>query len=129
MSYITEVLVHGAHEKQIERVNAWLREHDTERAQQFQQINMDAAGGTKYFVSDVWAAAFNYMPTDLLSVLRDPATWKDAVLSVLVLIDGEEMQETILFGYVGREIVAASVYRGFEYELRITPGPEGVERG
>lgn len=98
MSYITNVLVQGSVTKEIQALNEWLREADTERTQQFQQINMDSAGGTKWYVVDVWAAAFNYGPMEeLLAKLRDPATWGTAVRMVAVIIDGEEESEAFVF--------------------------------
>jgi len=97
MSYITSVLIQGAHQKDIDKLNAWLLENDEARQQQFRQINMDEAGGTKYYVVDVWAAAFNYISGDLISMLRDPDTWEHALLSVAVVIDGEESMEVFCF--------------------------------
>ena len=98
MSYITNVLVQGARQEQIDALNEWLSEHD-DRQQRFEKIDMDAAGGTKYYVADVWAAAFNYMPIDLLAKLRDPETWHPRTLLVAVVIDGEETIETFCFDY------------------------------
>jgi hypothetical protein len=97
MSDVTEVIVVGCHERQMEKLNAWLREHDEERKQQFVKINMDAAGGMMWYVSDVWAAAFNYAPPGLGEKLRDPETWGDDVLSIHVILDGEQQSEAFVF--------------------------------
>ncbi len=92
MSHITNVLIQGARPSDIDKLNEWLRVND-EREQQFNKIDMDAAGGVKYYVVDVWAAAFNYGPVgDLIPKLRDPATWLSP-LSVAVIVDGEESME------------------------------------
>lgn len=62
MSLITPVMLIGVHEEDIKQVNEWLLENDKDRKQQLQQINMDEAGGNKFFTTKVWAAAFNYLP-------------------------------------------------------------------
>jgi hypothetical protein len=101
MSYITNVLIQGAHTETIESLNTWLAEADTERSQQFQRIDMDAAGGYKVYTPKVWAAAFNYGPMgELLPKLRDPETWGVSVLLVSVVVDGEETNEAFTFDYV-----------------------------
>lgn len=92
MSYITHVIVQGADQQQIDGLNEWLREND-ERQQELRPINMDAAGGTKYYVIDVWAAAFNYMPLGLREKLLDPETWGVRKYLVSVILDGEESTE------------------------------------
>ena len=98
MSKITHVLIQGARQSDIDKLNEWLLENDEERQQQFQKIDMDAAGGTMFYVEDVWAAAFNYGPVgDLIPKLRDAATWEKPLLSVVVVIDGEEAVETFCF--------------------------------
>ncbi len=97
MSYITEVVVFGAREQEIEPLNKWLYEEDSERHQQLMPINMDAAGGTKYFTTKVWAAAFNYVPIDLTEKLKDPATWGYHVRLISVVIRGEEYDEAFVF--------------------------------
>ena len=97
MSYFTDVLIQGVRETEIAPLNEWLLEHDPERQQQFREISMEGAGGTKVYTSDVWAAAFNYMPFDLIGKLRDPATWGTAVLLVAVIIHGEEVSEAFVF--------------------------------
>ena len=103
MSYITEVLIHGADERQIASLNDWLRESDVEGRQQFVRINMDAAGGAKYYTSKVWAAAFNYVPSALFAKLRDPETWGTRVLLIAIIIDDEEGTEAFCFDGSERE--------------------------
>lgn len=47
-------------------LNRRLYEADTERHQQFNRIDMDHAGGTKFFTTEVWAACFNHFtPSDV----------------------------------------------------------------
>lgn len=101
MSYITHTTIFGADDEHMERVNAWMKEHDTARQQQFVKMNTDAAGGTKFFVVDTWMAAINYEPSGMREMLRDPETWKNGVLSVMVVFDGEDDQEMVMFGSRG----------------------------
>lgn len=125
MSYLTHVLISGASKDAMAKVNAWLNEHDTGRHQQFTEIDFDAAGGTKYWCRDVWAACFNYCPVDLFDVLRDPDTWSVGILSVQIQIDDENFSEIIAFSsggntFTGYTRTAHSVYRsdyddGVEY--------------
>jgi len=102
VSYTTEVVVMGAHRPAIAKLNHWLMENDTRKAQLL-PIDMNGAGGTQHFVVDVWAAAFNYMPPELRNMLRDPDTWGHSALSVSVIITGEDEQDTFLFAEAGRE--------------------------
>lgn len=60
MSYITEVLVYDARHEDIERVNIWLDANS--KGQCLNKIDMDAAGGHKWFTGQVYAAAINYAP-------------------------------------------------------------------
>ena len=97
MSMMTHVLVMGPSKDAMERVNAWLTENDKARGQQFTKIDFEQAGGSKFWCPDVWAACFNYMPWDLRSILRDPKTWGVGMLSVAVVIDGEDDMSATLF--------------------------------
>ena len=99
MSYITDVLVYGAKEDAMENVNAWLQEHDTERHQQLKPLDTRVAGGAKFFCGSVYAAAFNYMPLDLIALLKEPETWRNGCLSVMVIVNGESCTETFGFGF------------------------------
>lgn len=74
VSYITNVIVVGLSDRDVNKINDWLREHDTERNQKLNEISMDAAGGTKFFLDRVWAAALNYAPDGLDDFLRS-LTW------------------------------------------------------
>ena len=98
MSLITNVLIHGARDEAMAALNEWLREADDERHQQFERIDMGAAGGSKHYVVDVWAAAFNYTPHGLAEKLRDPETWGYGLLSVAVIFDHESRMEAFVFG-------------------------------
>jgi hypothetical protein len=60
----------------IEAVNKALYFTDTERHQQFRQINTDAAGGSKAFCTDVYAAAFNHLIPDVVEECICVAPWK-----------------------------------------------------
>lgn len=47
-------------------LNLLLHIADPERRQTFNEIDMDGAGGSKFFTTDVWAAAFNHFtPADV----------------------------------------------------------------
>lgn len=89
MSVITEVLVCGMGEPTA--LNEWLLENDPDRRQQLQKIDMDAAGGTKVFVIDVWAAALNYAPVGTLDAVKRllPPGW-----AYIVKIEDDELPHT-----------------------------------
>ena len=95
MSYITDILIHGANSEIIDKINLWLENHA--EGQHFNRIDMDAAGGHKSYCPDVWAASLNYCPVDLFSILKQPTTWGVGLLSVMIIIDDEEFNETITF--------------------------------
>lgn len=116
MSYITNVLIYGASEKDVEALNEWIKANDQERKQFLGRINMDAAGGTKFFTDDVWAAAFNYAPSGLRGKLRDPSTWGNGLLSVMVFVDGEDDQEVTIFGFAGQAKIGRTL-RQVDYDL------------
>lgn len=68
MSVIVDaaILLSGHEHDAIEAVNARLREEDTARRQQFQKLDVDKAGGSKWFTGEIWAAAFNHLiPHDI----------------------------------------------------------------
>ena len=90
MSYITEVVVLGAYPRTIERLNNWLKHHDG-RQQQLRKIDMDAAGGTKFFVGSVWAAAFNYVPHEFVEYLKTPEAWQQYGIQFTVDTEGQLM--------------------------------------
>jgi hypothetical protein len=99
MSYITEITIIGAKTRDIEALNAWLADTDEERQQQFRQVSFDRAGGSKFYASDVWAAAFNYGPMEeLIRKLADHATWSHCLLSVMVTVDAEGERSMFMFG-------------------------------
>lgn len=103
MSYITDVVIYGAKKEAMDNVNAWLQENDPERHQALQPLDVDVAGGSKFFTSSIYAAAFNYMPLDLIDLLKKPETWLNGCLGVIVMVDGENGTETFMFGYVKDE--------------------------
>jgi hypothetical protein len=62
--------------KAIEALNEALYRADNERHQQFKPIQMDGAGGSKYWTTDVYAACFNHLtPHDVEACVRD-APWR-----------------------------------------------------
>lgn len=118
MSYITDVLIYGAKADAMANVNAWLRENDTKRQQQLEPLDTKEAGGNKGFCGSIYAAAFNYMPLDLIDLLKNPETWLNGCLSVMVIVNGENGTETFGFGYV--KDTKGAVCRGVstcEYEF------------
>lgn len=60
----------------VEALNKLLYEVDTERHQQFGEINMDGAGGSKFFTQDVYAAAFNHLTPDDVEDCVCRASWR-----------------------------------------------------
>jgi hypothetical protein len=55
----------------IAALNRLLHEADAERHQQFAQIDMGGAGGSKFFTKPVYAAAFNhFIPEDVEECIR-----------------------------------------------------------
>lgn len=99
MSDITNILIQGATQESIQKLNDWLLEHDVERHQQLEIIRMEAAGGTKWYARTVHAAAFNALPYGFIDLLADPETWGYDILSVMILIDpeGVENRRAIVF--------------------------------
>jgi hypothetical protein len=73
----------------VEALNKLLYEKDTERHQQFGKVDMDGAGGTKFFTTDVYAAAFNhFVPEDVEEcIAQTPWRFPDTVLYVRDLMD------------------------------------------
>lgn len=78
MSVIADyVLVLPHNEKDaVEAVNRRLYEVDTERHQQFGKLDSDAAGGTKWLCTDIWAAAFNHLLPHLIEETIASAPWR-----------------------------------------------------
>ena len=73
----------------IEALNKALDEKDTERHQSFERINMDGAGGSKFFTTYVYAAAFNHLaPGDVEEcICAAPWRYPRSVLYVMELGD------------------------------------------
>ncbi len=87
MSSITKMVIYIGFrdEAAMARLNAWCAEHDTDREQQFEKLNMDAAGGMKVFTGQVWAMAGNYFPAEDLVEAFGSFGWlcpDDAILIV-----------------------------------------------
>lgn len=76
-------------------LNKALYEADPERHQQFAPINMDGAGGTKWWTMDVYAACFNYLSPETVEECVRTTAWvyPDAVLYIQDLGDYERGDE------------------------------------
>lgn len=75
----------------IKQVNVDLARRD-HRGQEFQPLDMDNAGGNKWFSGYVWAAAFNHVfPRDIKAAVAS-AEWPQPDRVVLIL-DGEAYQD------------------------------------
>lgn len=86
MSYITQaVLVLGVLEEEssVQAVNAHLRKQGHE--QSFGRLDTSAAGGSKVYSGQVWAAAFNYVPSDDVRLAVKAARWHDPETVFLML--------------------------------------------
>jgi hypothetical protein len=97
MSMICEAVIvvgYGSDNDAMETLNAALAAADTERRQHFRRINMDGAGGTKFFCSDVWAGAFNYLPPSTIERAVADAEWA-APEDVVLTIDPSEWEEDV----------------------------------
>ncbi len=60
--------------------------------QAFNEIEMNEAGGRKFFTHGVYAAAFNYMPHQALRDALDAAPWR-APWDVVLIIDADDLDE------------------------------------
>lgn len=126
MSVITHVLVQGASPHDMAALNEWAFAADPERHQKFEMIDMDKAGGSKFFVEDVYAAAFNHFPWwDLLDKLQDGKTWRQSgeVFWTLSHEDGERMAG--LVGFRGQYV---KVVAEPETLIAKTPDPSSEPR-
>ncbi len=87
MSTITDMVLftEGYDDEAVARLNAWCADDDTERQQQFQRLDTDAAGGSKVFTSQVWAMAGNYVRYEVLGELLPTFGWKYPHHTVLVV--------------------------------------------
>lgn len=87
MSYITKMVIYTAYDDAaMARLNKWCAEHD-EREQQFERLDMDAAGGTKVFTSQVWAMAGNYFAAEALAEVFPTFGWLYPEVAVLIIDD------------------------------------------
>lgn len=86
MSYITQaVLVLGVLEEEssVVMVNAHLQKSGHE--QSFKRLATSAAGGSKVYSGQIWAAAFNYVPSDDVRSAVKAARWEEPETVFLVL--------------------------------------------
>lgn len=88
MSYITHVLImhsEGPGSAAIDRLNAWCAENDDERQQVPTMIDMDRAGGNKFFCNSVLAMAANHFPGEDLAQAFSTFGWKLPLKAVLTI--------------------------------------------
>lgn len=86
MSYITDVVVVVWFARdEVEKELLAPLPFDTERHQSLRKLDMDGAGGSKYFMGDVYAAAFNYLLCDEFETWIRGLPWGNdrAVVSML----------------------------------------------
>lgn len=88
MSIILDVILVAPNEADaVAHVNRTLARVDTERRQQFHEIDMSHAGGTKFFMTTTYAAAFNHLEPFAVAEAITDAPWEDAA-RVIVVVDG-----------------------------------------
>ena len=94
MSWIDEALLYDCYgnAEVIEQVNGELAERDPDRRQQFAPLDMDAAGGAKFFTGNVWAAAFNYVLPEHIKAAVAGASWRHPE-NVVLILDGDSYEE------------------------------------
>jgi len=91
MSVIVDymIVLDNYEDEAMDVVNKLLDEVDDARHQQFRKIGMGRAGGSKFYTSDVWAAAFNHLiPTDVDDCIAS-APWRYPD-EVLVIVSGPD---------------------------------------
>lgn len=86
MSTISQMVLFtlGWDDEAVARLNEWCAAND-ERGQQFQELNADAAGGTKVFTSKVWAMAGNYFRHEMLAEVLPSFGWRYPHHTVLIV--------------------------------------------
>lgn len=94
MSWISHAIVVHGYENSRERlaeVNAKLFELDTARRQSFgvpdKYEDLSWTGGTKYFVEDIWLAAFNYVSLEKVLTALQSANWEKPEEVILIWQD------------------------------------------
>lgn len=95
MSYITEAVVLGAYDSQMDRLNSVIAELDKDRHQEFRKIPEDdlerSAGGIKSFLEPIWVAAFNYFSrSQILEAVM--MTWKGPQYGVMILVKSSDAE-------------------------------------
>lgn len=87
MSSITRMAIYTSYDDAaMARLNKWCAEHD-ERDQQFERLDMDAAGGTKVFTGQVWAMAGNYFAAEDLVDAFGSFGWLYPECAILIVDD------------------------------------------
>lgn len=88
MSVISHVLIthcEGSTSPAIANLSAWCVENDPERQQVPTEIDMDYAGGRKFFVNHVLAMAANYFPAEKLAEAFPTFGWHLPLEAVLIV--------------------------------------------
>lgn len=78
MSFTTAYMVIVPHYEKLDAMHGVNRElywADKERHQQFNQCQMNDAGGSKYFTTDVWAACFNHLTPEVIETALAGGEW------------------------------------------------------
>jgi hypothetical protein len=85
MSVICDALLFISKGRQgdIEKVNEAI--NDEARGQGFERLDMQGAGGSKFFSGEVWAAAFNHVTPSRVEDAVASVDWADPEGVVLVL--------------------------------------------
>jgi len=90
MSIIVDFMVIAKYEdKAMEEVNRALAVADSERHQQFQELSTDQAGGTKFFTTPVWAAAFNHLLPETVREAICRADWDEPDEALIIEASGD----------------------------------------
>jgi hypothetical protein len=99
VSLITDVVVVCMYPEPaaIEHVNKLLAADRSFEGQQFEPLDMTAAGGYKAISADVYAASFNYGDISSLRQYLTEAPWRRSQ-SVTICVDGETVEERIFPG-------------------------------
>lgn len=89
LSLITDmVIVADLNEDEaMARLNAWCAENDEHRQQWFEQLDVDAAGGVKFYTGQVWAMSGNYFPHEKLAEAFPTFGWRYPDSVILIVND------------------------------------------
>lgn len=97
MSLLTEAIVLHADDELMEKLNDTISRMDNARRQEFRRIDMDNAGGTKWYVEQLWAACFNYFQASQIKAAADEAWCREEYNPACILAQNEEGDWTMIF--------------------------------